>query len=234
MVSDTAESDIEDLIARGLKPTVRDIVRLNAVALRIERGAYAAAYFALPRVAFLGDLALYQPTIGHETWLDKVQSIVDMSDDSDFACRLYAAATKDNAALVDPYRPKEVKAAVEKCLAAFSAFTFEQVRLALDYVETGGRHTDGESIAIDPADTEDAPTAADSVALGAVHDGVAGRLGISLRDLRSMTRGELLAVVSAAFDAKGGAERAIRRRQTEYFRTLDEISARLEKERANG
>lgn len=235
MVSETAEGDIEGMIARGLKPTVRDIIRLNAVALRFERGAHTASYFALPRVAFLGDLVLRQPTIGHELWLDKVQQCVEMDDDSDFACRLYAAHVADHHDLADPYKRKDVKAAVEACLKAFSAFTFEQVRLALDYVERGERPEAGEHPALEPAKEDaDTLTAADSVALGIVHDGIASRLGISLADMRTMTRGELLAVVSAALDGEGRDERVYRRHRNDYFRTLDEISDRLEKERDNG
>lgn len=234
MVSDTAESDIEDMIARGLKPTVRDIIRLNSVALRFERGVHAAEYFALPRVAYIGDLVLYQPTIAHELWLDKVRQVVETDDDSDFACRVYASSHQDATSLVDPYRPKEVKKAVEECLAKFGKCTFEQVRLALEYVESGDRGETGEHPALEPAKDDDTFTAADSISVGMVHDGVASRLGLSLRDIRSMTRCEMLAVVASAIVGEGREERMYRRRQTEYFRTLDEISARLETERDNG
>ena len=234
MVSDTAEADIEALIARGLKPTVRDIVRLNAVAIAFERGPDAAVWFALPRVAFLGDLTLYEPTVAHEIWMAKVQQVVDMDDDSDFACRLYVAAHAADR-LVDPHCRDAVKAAVEANLAAFGAFTFRQVRAALEYVEFGAAPTAGESATPEPAKEGETLTEYEAVAIGVVNDAVAMRLGLSLADLGKMTRAQLMAVTRTALDvsrARGPARNL--RKQTDYFRTLDEIADRLEKERQHG
>jgi hypothetical protein len=232
MTSDLAENEVAAMVAQGLKPTVRDIVRLNAIALRIQYGTYNTEKYALPRVAFLGSLALRQPTIAHELWLDRVTAIVDMDDQSYFACRLYVAS-RPAAALCDPLDRKLVKAEVEKCLADFGAYTLEAVSLALRYVWVGGGELDAERPAPRPHDDTmpDLPPDA-SIALGALHDGVAVKLGISLADLRSMTRTQLLSVIHSAVGMDGDAKgRAIGRARIDFFRTLDEIKARLEKER---
>lgn len=234
MVSDTAEGDIEALFARGLKPTVRDIIRLNAVALRIERGVHAAEYFALPRVAYLGQLVLCQPTIAHELWLARVRQVVEMDDDSDFACRLHVAAVAADK-LVDPLDRKAVKSAVEGTLRTFGAHTFDQVRLALDYVEHGCNPDSGEHPTPEPDSDDPPPSDEDAVSVGVLHDGIACRLGLTLKDLHGMTRGELLAVVDMAVVVeRGKSDRAVAQRRTDYFRTLDDITDRLEKERADG
>ena len=56
MTSEMAVEDIERLQADGLKPTVKDIIRLNALALKFERvkSKYASsAMYLFPRVAFI-------------------------------------------------------------------------------------------------------------------------------------------------------------------------------------
>ena len=59
MISHTAKEDIEAMEADGLRPSVSDIIRLNALGLRLERSAFSAqSLFCLPRVAYLGKLIL--------------------------------------------------------------------------------------------------------------------------------------------------------------------------------
>lgn len=233
MTSDLAEGEVAAMVAQGLKPTVRDIVRLNALALKIQYGPHAAERYALPRVAFLGNLVLRQPTIAHEIWLDRVMSVVEMDDESYFACRLYVAS-RAAAALCDPLDRGQVKAEVEANLAAFGAFTLDAVALALRYVWIGGGEMDGEH----PTPREHDETTPelgpeDSVALGILHDGVALRLGVTMADLKAMTRAQLLSVSHGAVGTDANARKnAASRARVDFFRTLDEIRARLEAEKA--
>lgn len=53
----------------GLRPTFQDIIRLNALALEVERMRASFAENELPRVSFLGDAVFHEPTIGSEMWL---------------------------------------------------------------------------------------------------------------------------------------------------------------------
>lgn len=233
MVSDLAISEVEAMRRRGLVPSVADIVRLNALACRIQYGAHAAEYYALPRVAFLGDLQLTQPTLAHELWLDRVADIVDMIDNASyFACRLYAASYPA-AALADPTDRKAVKRAVEDNLARFGAWTMDAVSLALAYVEKGGEDTDGETPPPRPDNGKTVPLPPNaSIALAVIHDGVACRLGISLADMKGMTRGQLLAVTHAAIGIDRDANKqAMSMRRVDFFRAVDEITARLEAEK---
>ena len=236
MVSDLAISEVDAMRRRGLDPSVADIVRLNALALAISHGPYAAYQFALPRVAFLpgadgGDLVLREPTIAHEIWLAKVRQTVDMDDESAFACRLYAAATMDAATLPDPYNREAVKSAVEGALARFGRNTFSAVRLALEYVITGGLHTDGEYATVPECEAPTDDAILESVAVGVVKDAMSMKLGISLRDALRMTRGQLLEIIYSASGADMKGSESGKRRRVAFFRTVDEITARLEAER---
>ena len=233
MTSDLAESEVAAMAAQGLKPTVRDIVRMNALALKIQYGPHAAEQYALPRVAFLGNLVLRQPTIAHEIWLDRVMSIVEMDDESYFACRLYVAS-RAASALCDPLDRAQVKEEVERNLAAFGAHTIEAVALALRYVWHGGGEMDAEYAPVREAD-ETQPTLRpeDSVALGIMHNGAALRLGLSLAEMSGMTRAHLLAVTHGAVGTDANARKnAASRARVDFFRAVDEIRARLEAEKA--
>lgn len=74
MVSEMAMEDIEQMKREGLEPTPRDIIRLNALALKYERAKskdVGMSLYQLPRVAFIDSKTWFrQPTIGHEIWFD--------------------------------------------------------------------------------------------------------------------------------------------------------------------
>lgn len=77
MISKMAIEDIDSLAEEGIKLTPREIVRLNAYGLKVERSTDAAERYALPRVAMLGKLTLRQPTIGSEIFLQKAAAVFD-------------------------------------------------------------------------------------------------------------------------------------------------------------
>lgn len=76
MTSDLAKIAVEEMWSLGLRPTVDDIVRLNALALRAERGTNGDGYASIPRIAFLGDYILQEPTIGKMLWLEQARRVV--------------------------------------------------------------------------------------------------------------------------------------------------------------
>lgn len=70
MTSKLAKSTIETWWAEGLKPTVEDIVRLNALGLKVENGSEVYDFAACPRISFLGDYMLFEPTVAKKIWID--------------------------------------------------------------------------------------------------------------------------------------------------------------------
>ncbi len=70
MLTKTASEDLKALRANGFAPTDEEIVALNDIALRIERGQDTTPANH-PRIAFAGETVMHEPTIGAlEWWLD--------------------------------------------------------------------------------------------------------------------------------------------------------------------
>lgn len=88
MISTIAKSTVEQWQSEGLKPTFDDIVLLNALGLKVERSSDMYCFAASPRVAFLGDNVLREPTVGKRAWMDEAGQL--LSDD--FQTNLYFIA----------------------------------------------------------------------------------------------------------------------------------------------
>lgn len=67
MLTKTAEIDLNALRSAGYSPTDDEVVKLNDLALRIERGKDLTPA-SMPRIAMAGSIVLHQPTIGAEIW----------------------------------------------------------------------------------------------------------------------------------------------------------------------
>lgn len=67
MFAKLAKSDIERLRSAGYEPTDEQLIRLNDLAIRIERGKNTTAA-NMPRVATAGNVTLHEPTIGALEW----------------------------------------------------------------------------------------------------------------------------------------------------------------------
>lgn len=67
MISNLAKSDLQRLRDNGYSPTDDDVIRLNDIAIRIERGKNTTVA-NMPRVANAGNVVLHEPTIGALEW----------------------------------------------------------------------------------------------------------------------------------------------------------------------
>lgn len=76
MTSKLAKSEIEKWWSEGLHPSVDDIIKLNALGLKVEKGSEAYNFAACPRVAFLGDWTLFEPTVGKRIWMDTARQLL--------------------------------------------------------------------------------------------------------------------------------------------------------------
>ena len=113
MVSKMAKDTVAKWEKEGLRPSFDDIVRLNALGLRVERGPNSADFAALPRVAFLGDLVLVEPTVRRWMWIDAARQIVQ---DADLIVFAYALAVNEPVKLTS--RSKLEKALDERLAKA--------------------------------------------------------------------------------------------------------------------
>lgn len=235
MISEMCIEDIEQMKAEGLDPTPKDIIRLNELALAFERKksrlAFASTYM-LPRIARIDETTWFrQPTLGHEIWLGKVASYIDM-DSVDAALAIYAFAfSRDYTELPEPYAESKVKEEVGKWIESMKGYNREQILAAVEYVQTGIEPSVGEypDSASSDSDIEDWNTC---VAVGILNEGAAVLTGVTRKELMGMTRREVEGVLSKAYllmtppiGLDANAELA------DYNRTHDRIRERLLKEK---
>ena len=67
MLTELARQDLKALRAQGFNPTDEEIVALNDLAIRIERGQNTTPY-NMPRIGFAGSCVLHEPTVGALQW----------------------------------------------------------------------------------------------------------------------------------------------------------------------
>ena len=127
-----------------MKPTFEDIVLLNALGLKVERKGDEYNFAACPRVAFLGDYTLFEPTVGKRIWMDTASQLLE----DDWQTQLYFTAWCLNCP--DDELPKmddvknivgEVKKFATEVLVNH---TITQVTMAIDYALNGSDPRTGE------------------------------------------------------------------------------------------
>lgn len=136
-----AKEDIEQLQDEGLKPTVEDIIRLNAVALKFEAAKKkhcTTDIYMLPRIAQISDSVYFrQPTVGHEIWLKKVSEYVDTEDLQTVIALQAYCLSRGHDELPDAYDKDKVNSEIRDFIGKLSDFTEDQIFAALDYVRNG-------------------------------------------------------------------------------------------------
>lgn len=137
MTSKIAKQQIEKWWKEGLKPTVDDIVLLNNLGLHIEKGCDMFSFSACPRVAFLGDTVLREPTVAKRIWLDEVQSMFADTLETKIYVTAYTLGTSDNE-LPDVNDKKKIQKGVLKFRDdVLMKCTDSQILAAIDYVLNG-------------------------------------------------------------------------------------------------
>ena len=241
MVSEIAVADIEEMRAEGLNPSARDIIRLNALALKMQAAKKkhpATSLDYLPRVAAISDkVSFRQPTIGHEIWLDKIDRIAAPTYQTALAVKAFALS-RPASELPDPDNPESVRAAVDAFAATCADFTRDQIYAALDYVIYGSSALVGEHAEPPPPDGEErVPDGTEDedwrecVAVGVLHEGHVALFGMSRADMERMTRRQLEdAIMRAYIFHQLDVSDAAKERTNEYYATREAIRERLKKE----
>lgn len=157
MTSKLAKQQIEQWWKEGLKPTFEDIIKLNALGLKVERGSEVYNFAACPRVAFLGDWTLFEPTVGKRIWMDTAKQLLR----DDYQTHLYFTVWALNCP--DAELPKatntadiinEVKEFAQNVLIDF---TETQMLAAIDYVMNGRDPTTDENFSPEKNEVYEVP-----------------------------------------------------------------------------
>lgn len=235
MISNIAKETVDGWKAEGLTPTFEDCIRLNALGLKVERGESAADFSALPRMAFLGDLILWEPTIAVRQWMDAAEHIVA----GDYYSRLCLAAYALNTPAAELPRldraSKIVKAIKSFADTDLAPFTETQILAAVMFALDGNAPDEDEAAEPTVAQKEarrkcrEIPQAMRSAARRAFAEACA--VGVSCAE--RFTVPALDAIITAAVAAKGSdafkGEHA--KATADFYRTADAIYNRLISER---
>ena len=144
MVSKLAEEDIEALLDEGCVIHPSDIIRLNALGLKIEKRP-DFRLSTLPRVALCGGVLFVQPTIEQDMFLDTLMEIFSEDEGTKLALEAYV--------LSHPSKNWQRKPIFPRLFAVKCAFWIKRnlgkeiatkVRAAVDFVKYGMNPMDGE------------------------------------------------------------------------------------------
>lgn len=249
MLSDLLKKDIRQYAARGVSFTPEDIVRLNALAVRVKlsqhpcQGVHLPRCVFMPPVSFFGrELVLREPTIAHELWLEEAAKWIDVSDERNFLfLHAFALSHIDVDDLPDVFKPgKIIKAVYRFAARRLVRYTMDQLRNAVDYVLFGADWTAGET-AVPKGEGEgeenlNLKPSPSSPTLGLICRARAMRLPISLDDARRMTASELTETVNEALvgDDRLDAKRERHEAMGDYVRNRDAIVERIKAEKEAG
>lgn len=137
MTSKLAKQQIEQWWKEGLKPTVEDIVLVNNLGLQVERGSDMFNFSVCPRIAFLGDNILREPTVQKRVWIDDIQRLFADTVETKVYVLAYALSTPD-----EELPPTSDKKKISDGIVKFRdevlvKFTDRQILAAIDYVMNG-------------------------------------------------------------------------------------------------
>jgi len=125
MISRLAKETVARWKREGLEPTFEDVVRLNALGLKVERGGSSYEFGAVPRMAFLGDCVFREPTVAKRIWLECAMRLLK----DDYSNQLFLTAYALNA----PSRELPPLNDVDKVVKEVTRFRDE---VLLGYTET--------------------------------------------------------------------------------------------------
>ena len=242
MTTDLFKKDYRQLTAQGVKFTPEDIVRLNALAVKVSLSRRAASNAHLPRLAFLprlgwrrGEIVLREPTIAHELWLEQVSTYINIYDERNFYFVYGFMLSRQAEKLPDAFRARRVIRKVFTYAAKrLALYTPAQLSAAIDYVLFGAdwktcEHGPTNPVSSAPSPTEEEETA--STVLGLLAESRAIRLPITLAEARQMTASELAEAILRAKkkDGKFDEDASYHQAMGEYVRARNEIRKRSER-----
>lgn len=183
MLSPMAKEDIAYLQGLGVKLEPEQIVRLNTLATRVERGSESAGFAHAPRVAWAGTTPLFEPSIAAEVWLQDFAYVWWHGNSATLATAWASANSLHGASF---FLAQTNEACVRREIEAWQAglgCTLPQLLVALDYACTGAEQRD-ESDAARPA----APIKDGCPYQDLIEEAVAANLGATLEEMKSLPR----------------------------------------------
>lgn len=210
MISKYAISIIEEMKDKGYDLTPQEIIRLNALGLKVDRGLDDNPLYLSRRCAFLAGLILREPTIGHSIYAAKCFKLLDVGDLVTRTCLYGWLLALDRVPDADPtvdglravlsshvaqhYKDigfPQLKMAVDFCLYGYDSIALEEP------VRTDENGKPLEDALEETADDE-AIHDAQCFEVGIIHEAMALGLGITLEDALKLSRAQMMAIIDRA------------------------------------
>lgn len=235
MVADLAMDDVAALRAEGLNPSDADVVRLNALALRISNAAEIAPTEA-PRVAFAGETVFHQPTLAALYFMQRARQFCRGDEELFWLAAFAYAHGREPGAFAALYSPEEIRRAIKAWKKSIAA-TRREVERAVVVVAVGDDGEEAEPTELAKAqnrtefDRERRNYAALEETLGVA----AKELGFTLQELLTETPGRLGRLIYLACVRDGKEMNSAQAKaHADYLATLHAIKKRLEMEKNDG
>lgn len=237
MISKLAKSTIEKWTEiEGLKPTIEDIVYLNALGLKVENGAEAYTFGAVPRCAFLGDYTFWEPTIAKKLWIDRARTMISNGYFTQLTFTAYAL----NTPLSELPDLKKVSELNDKVLQFTSEvlnnFTESQIFAAISYAISGNDWRVGEEYTQQQKDDfnkiYDIPEEAYSNSKQLLAEALTYGLSDGIKDF-TIKELERMIIVAAMHEGIDVLKNEHTQNAAKFYACAGKIHARLIEEKAN-
>jgi len=137
MIGKLAKQTIEKWLMEGLQPKYEDIILLNGLAVKLENNSEAYNFSAVPRVAFLGDYCIWEPTVHKKIWMDCAVQLIANNYLTHLVFTVFALNCPDTE-LPSLKDSKAINESLEKCRTEIvEHFSDTQIVAAIKYVMKG-------------------------------------------------------------------------------------------------
>ena len=219
--------------AAGYEPTDEEIIRLNDLAIRIERGKETTPA-NMPRVAFAGNVVLHEPTIGAVEWWNDFGRDAAFTSNGRLMTYFFTLAHARNLDFLNTLqKPKDVRAAVKKWKKSIDA-TQDELWRAMMWVKFASEDLEVE-IQKKVEASIDNEEAMDEMWYRVIMS--AGALGVLPNDLKTHTMSELIgSLVQANIHARIPMKQSVAKDYIAYRQLMRQIEDRgtKKKEVENG
>ena len=226
MLTDIAKIDIETLREQGFEPTLEEIIKLNDLALRIERGKETTPQSS-PRFAFAGNVILHELTVGAEIWWNELGKDSFFTDKGRLQGYFFVHAfSRDVEGLNNLKTPKEIRKTVNNWWKKVNATETELWR-ALLWVKFGGEEYENQ-IKLEIQSTLDDEKNLEGLWLNVIS--CAGAMGLDPQNLMTRTNSQLMGMLIQS-NLKAGIpmKQSVAKDYIAYQQTLREIESRKKK-----
>jgi len=234
MLSPLAKEDLQDLRDEGLQPTDEDVVRLNALALRLTDGPETTAACA-PRFATCGRITFWEPTCAAWEFYARAKTLA-ADEDTEQRMFAFACANGRKPGFLESLTDRDsINLALGRFLASLT-MTWKEVERAVYYCATGYDDATAEPTDLKKkAEAEKTRAEIEDDRFSVVEERIreaAATTGLSMADILAQTPTRLLGMIRAA-NISAGMEmtRNTAREHAEYLATLNAVRKRLIAER---